>query len=328
MKKIFTVLSLLMLTVNVFAQGDWVGFYTMNIEKDGYKATLQAKITKVDGTYWGKLRGFGNEAFGPSWEVDFWTLIGEEDGALNCYYDRGNDVKFPVANTLLFSLIGSKEQLETTSGASLEKAVKNLTFRQQFFFDKARNAFDAASTPAPLSAFENEQISETAPPKPAKPATTIEENPSIPTSVPSLDAVRTTAVSELILGGWNGDIASEMTKFFDYEFMLGGSGTRDYENFFWKLNQVDGTNYIDIQFVKLIDVDIYNKYLNEAGSFQNIDGIVNFQLNNETKKIKIQNGNYYELGKSQRLKIEEISEKLLVLSFNYNGRTVRTMHLK
>jgi len=292
----------------------------MNIEKDGYKGTLQAKVTKVDGTYWGKLRGFGNDGFGPSWEIDFWTLIGEEDGALNCYYDKGNDFKFPVANTLLFSLIGSKYQLETTAGSSLEKAVEHLTYRNQFSYDEKRSGFDAASAPAPLSAFEGQAPA----PEPAKPAPAANTS-----SVPSLDgATKTTDVSELILGGWNGDVASEMTKFFDYEFMANGSGTRDYENFFWKLNQVDANNFIDIQFVTLIDVSTYNKYLNEAGSFQNIDGIVHFELNKETKKIKIENGNYYELGKAQRLKIEEIDDKTLIFSFNYSGRTVRTMHLK
>lgn len=325
MKKILTLLPLLMISISVFAQGDWVGFYTMNIEKEGYKGTLQAKVSKVDGVYWGKLRGFGNEGFGPNWEIDFWTLIGEEDGALNCYYDRGNDVRFPMANTLLFSLIGSKNKLETTAGASLEKAVKNLTYKNQFFHDKERSAFDAASTPAPLSAFEGETTT-TATQKPTKPqpATTA------PTSadVPSIGATRTEDVNELILGGWNGEIASEMTKFFDYEFMVNGSGTRDDENFFWKLTQENGNNYIDIQFVELIDISTYNKYLNDAGSFQNIEGIVNFQLNNETKKIKIENGNYYELGIAQRLKVENISNKKLVFSFNYSGRTIKTLHKK
>jgi hypothetical protein len=332
MKKTLTLLLLLTFTIGVFAQGDFVGFYTMNIEKDDYKGTLQAKVTKVDGTYWGKLRGFGNEGFGPSWEVDFWTLIGEGDGALNCYYDRGNDFKFPMANTLLFSLIGSKDKLETTAGASLEQAVENLTYKNQFFYDKDRSAFDAASTPAPLSAFEGTTTATpqtTAPPKPTKSQPISNTEVASTMKVPSLGgAVRSEDVEDLILGGWNGDVASEMTKFFDYEFMLNGYGTRDYENFFWTLNRADGANYIDIQFIDLIDLDTYNKYLNEAGSFQNIEGIVTFQLNNATKKIKIVNGNYYELGKTQRLKVEAISSNKLVFSFNYGGRTIKTIHLK
>jgi hypothetical protein len=326
MKKTLTLLLLLMISVSVFAQDNWVGFYTMNIEKEDYKGTLQAKVTKVDGAYWGKLRGFGNDGFGPSWEITFWTLIGEEDGALNCYYDRGNDVKFPIANTLLFSLIGSKQQLETTAGSSLEKAVKHLTYKNQFFHDRERNAFDATSTPAPLSAFEGQAATTTAPPKPTK--TQQPTAPSTSVNVPSLGASRTEDVAELILGGWNGEIASEMTKFFDYEFMINGSGTRDYENFFWSLNQESSGNYIDIQFVELIDVSTYNEYLNKAGSFQNVEGIVIFQLNNETKKIKIKNGNYYELGIIQRLEIEEISSNKLVFSFNYGGRIIKTLHKK
>lgn len=312
------------MTIGVFAQGDWVGFYTMNIEKDDYKGTLQAKVTKVDGTYWGKLRGFGNAEFGPSWEIDFWTLIGEEDGALNCYYDRGNDFKFPMANSLLFSLIGSKQQLETTAGSSLEAAVKHLTFQNQFFYDKDRTAFDAASSPAALSAFEGQTAATTSPAKPTKP----EPSTTTVTNVPSLDAARTEDVGELILGGWNGDVASEVTKFFDYEFLINGFGTRDSENFLWKLNQENGNNYVDIQFIELIDVSTYNEYLNEAGSFQNVEGVITFQLNNETKRVKIENGNYYELGKAQRLKIEEIDSKTLVFSLNYGGRRVRTLHIK
>ncbi|NJN78703.1 MAG: hypothetical protein HC803_10585 [Saprospiraceae bacterium] len=187
-KTVLTMLSICFATM-IFAQ-DWLGFYTLNIDNDGFKGTLQAQIYQLNGEYWGQLRGYGNEAFGEKWEVEFWTILNDE--SIDCYYDKGNDTKFPVNNALLFSLVGNKAKFTTTLGDDLMKAVEQLDFINQFYLDTKEGEIQE------FTAIKAEK-----PAKPTKPETTTTPPAIKPTAV----LTPPTSKTDLLVGNWSGEEA-------------------------------------------------------------------------------------------------------------------------
>lgn len=324
MKKIgLTILSMCFVSL-IFAQ-DWTGFYTLNIDEDGYQGTLQAQIYQLNGEYWGQLRGFGNAAFGERWEIEFWTILNE--GSLDCYYDQGNDEKFPVNNALIFALVGNKAKFTTTFGDDLLKAVRHLESHTGFYVDNNEGEiqeFTAVEAEAP------------APAKPAKPA-----NPSkLEDVTTTAETVETTtpavtltppqlSKSDLLVGSWKGEEASDLTTFFDYDFNIDGSGRRGRLDFYWSFVSENGKDYVDIQYFTPITRKVYQGYLAQGSDIELRDNLTIFKTpDGKVHQIKIMGDNYSELASSERYLITQLNENTLELSFKYNGKIVKTLHYK
>jgi hypothetical protein len=317
MKKIaLTILSMCFISL-IFAQ-DWTGFYTLNIDEDGYQGTLQAQVYQLNGEYWGQLRGFGNEAFGERWEVEFWTIL--NDGSLDCYYDQGNDEKFPVNNALIFALVGNKAKFTTTFGDDLLKAVSHLEGHLGFYLDNSEGEiqeFTSVQTPTPA--------------KPSKPTATAkieDEVPATPKPVVTLTPPKLSK-TDLLIGTWTGEEASDLTKFFDYDFNIDGSGRRGTLDFYWSYKTEGGKDYLDVQYFKPITRKIYQDYLVQVDNIENRGDLTIFKTSDsKTHQIKIIGDNYSELASSERYLITKLEDNKLELSFTYNGKIVKTLHYK
>lgn len=302
MKKIsLTILSLCFVSL-IFAQ-DWAGFYTLNFDNDGVKGTLQAQVYQMNGEYWGQLRGFENEASGGKWEIEFWTILNEE--SLDCYYDRGNDAKFPVNNAFLFALVGNKAKFTTTTSDDLMKAVNKLNFTDQFYLDTNEGEIQE------FTAVE----------------TTVNSKSSV-TTVTTLTPPKRSK-TDILVGRWFGEEASAMTKFFDYDFNIDGSGRRGNLDFYWAFQSESGNDYIDIQYFKPITRKVYQGYMAEGNNFELRDNLTILKTaDGKTHKIKIIGDYYSELEDSERYLITKLDDESLELSFKYNGKIVKTLHYK
>lgn len=309
------IILLLCFVTSISAQ-DWTGFYEFTVDKDGYVANVQAQVYQMSGDYWGQLRVSGNEAFGESWEVEFWTIMNEGE-SLDCYYHKGNDAKFPKNDALLFSLIGNKAKLETTFGQAFIDAVKHSETHLGFTFNP--NA-------GKIETFTSTEIVET----PANPTATT-ETPAIETQ-PTLTPPKSSM--DLLIGRWQGEDASDMTKFFDYDFYLDGTGRRGSLDFNWTLQSEGGQEYIDIQFFKPISRAKYQSYFekvdtDKTGAIEDKDNLrILKTTDGETLQFKINGNNYALLDETKRFTIDSIESKSLTLSFEYNGKTVKTLHYK
>lgn len=311
-KMMRTILTLFLigLSMTISAQ-DWSGFYKVNVDEGAYQATLQAQVYQLNGEYWGQLRGNVN---GEQWEIEFWTILNEGQ-SLDCYYDKGNDEKFPTNNAMIFSLVGNKAKFTTTFGEDLYRIVKHLETHPGFNLDTNEGEiqeFTSTVVEAPGT----------------KPVTAADiEQPEQPVAPPTLPKTKST--TELIVGVWKGAEASDITKFFDYDFYMDGTGRRGNLDFNWVLQSEDGKDYLDIQYFKPITKRDYQAYLAKV---DNLEYQENFTIINttdgESHQIRI-NGEYYaELKKTERYKIDNLEEKALTLSFKHNGKTVESSHYK
>lgn len=308
----------LLFVVSLKAQ-DWTGFYKLNVDQDGYQATLQAQIYPLNGEIWGTLRGQDNADSKERWEIEFWTIVYEDENTIACYYDQGNDVKFPTNNALLFSLVGNKTDFSSSFGEALTNVIQKLELHEGFVLDNNADAKVDEFTSTIYVTPEDE-----APAKPTKPT----ETTPTETTQPTLNIKQSKA--ELIVGSWKGEDASDMTKFFDYDFNLDGSGRRGNVDFSWTYVNEAGKDYIDIQYYKSITRTTYHSYLEKVdGTMEMRDGmnIIN-TTDGEKHSVKIMGNKYLELQDIQRLKIDEIDSNSLELSLKYNGKTVKTLHYK
>jgi hypothetical protein len=311
MKKIALIIVSMCFVSLVFAQ-DWAGFYTLNIDEDGYKATLQAQVYQMNGEYWGQLRGFGNEDFGERWEIEFWTIL--NDGSLDCYYDQGNDAKFPVNNALLFALVGNKAKFTTIFGDDLLKAITHLEGHSGFYLDNSEGEiqeFTAVQTPAS-----------------GKPTTAAKIGTETSKPVATLTPPKLSKM-DLLIGTWTGEDASDLMKFFDYDFNVDGSGRRGILDFYWSYKIEGGKDYLDIQYFKPITREIYQTYLIQVDNIENRDDLTIFKTSDgKTHQIKIIGDNYSELASSERYLITKLEDHKLELSVTSNGKIIKTVHYK
>jgi hypothetical protein len=317
MKKIaLTILSMCFVSL-IFAQ-DWAGFYTLNIDEDGYKGTVQAQIYQMNGEYWGQLRGSGNAAFGEKWQIEFWTIL--NDGSLDCYYDQGNDVKFPVNNALIFALVGNKAKFTTTFGDDLFKAVSHLEGHRGFYLDNSEGEiqeFTSVQTPAVGKASKPTTATK------IEAETPITPKPAVTLTPPKLSK------TDLLIGRWTGEEASDLTKFFDYDFNIDGSGRRGMLDFYWAYKTEGGKDYLDVQYFKPITRKIYQDYLVQVDKIETRDDLTIFKTSDgKTHQIKIGGDDYSELESSERYLITILEDNKLELSFTYNGKIVKTLHYK
>lgn len=314
MKKIWLFTLTLLIATTLQGQ-DWTGFYSLTVDDEGYKATLQAQIYSVNGELWGTLRGQDNGNSLKRWEIEFWTIVYEDENMIACYYDKGNDEKFPTNNALLFSLVGNKADFSTSFGSDLMNVIQKLELHEGFKIDN--------NADAKVEAFANTIYI-----APEPEVTTKETTETSPIEVPTLQVQE--SKTELIVGSWKGEDASDMTKFFDYDFNVDGSGRRGNIDFSWIYINEDGNDYIDIQYYKPITRTTYQNYLAKVdGTMEMRDGlnIIN-TTDGEKHSVKIMGNDYLEIENTQRLKIDEINDKSLEFSFKYNGKTVKTLHYK
>lgn len=308
--RIILTLLLVLSSMTIFAQ-DWSGFYKLAVSENGYEATLQAQIYQLNGEYWGQLRGNTN---GEQWEVEFWTILNEGE-SIDCYYDKGDDVRFPTNNALVFSLVGNKAKFTTTFGNDLYNIMKHLETHPGFSLD---------NTEGDIQEFTASVATSTT----TTPTSTAEE-PAAATPKPTATLTPPKSKADLIVGKWLGEDASDMTKFFDYDFNIDGTGRRGNLDFNWTLISEDGKDYIDIQYFKPITKREYKAYLAKV---DNLEYLENYTVINTTDgerhQIKI-NGEYYaELKKTERYTIEKLETKNLLLVFKLNGKTVKSLHYK
>lgn len=314
MKKLLLFALMLFLVTTSEAQ-DWAGFYKLNIDQDGYKATLQAQIYPLNGELWGTLRGQDNGDSKERWEIEFWTIIYEDENTIACYYDQGNDEKFPTNNALLFSLVGNKTDFSSSFGDALTAVIQKLEMHEGFVLDNNADAAIDEFTSAIYVAPGEETLTE--PVAPTLPESTSTSNVS-------------QSKAELIVGNWKGEDASDMTKFFDYDFNIDGSGHRGTLDFTWTYVNEAGKDYIDIQFYQPITRTTYQSYLAK------VDGIIEMRddmniiktTDGEKHSVKIINNNYLELTNKQRFKVDKINSNTLELSYKSNGKTVKTLHYR
>ncbi len=315
MKTTSLTIILMLFSMFTFAQ-DWTGFYTLNIDENGYKGTLQAQIYQLNGEYWGQLRGYGNEAFGEKWEIEFWTIV-NEGGSIDAYYDQGNDDKFPNNNALLFALVGNKAKFTTTFSTDLTNAVQYLQSHEGFYLDMNEGEiteFTAVETAAP--------------PKQTKPNNTEVTTPAKPAAVLTVPTL-TVSKSDFIVGKWHGEEASDFTKFFDYDFHIDGTGKRGNSDFNWSITTEGGKDYLDLQYFKPITASSYRSYLAQADNIENREGIMIFKTSDgKTHQIKISGEHYAELENTTRYGIALLDDKSLALVLKYNGKEVKTLHYK
>ena len=311
MKKIFLLLTTVLCFTALNAQ-NWTGFYKLNVDKDGYRATLKVQIYSLNGEIWGTLRGQDNEASTERWEIEFWTMEFEDQNTIACYYDKGNDVKFPENNALLFSLTGNKNDFTTSFGDALINVIKHLETHQGFSPDNTAEA-------------EVEEFTSTIY---IAPDTETPEQPEVIINMPAVN--NSTSKSMLIVGSWKGDDATSMTKYFDYYFDVDGTGNRGNLDFTWTYVNEFGTDYIEIQYYTPITRATYQQYLSKIGDTMEIrDGmnIIN-TTDGERHAVKIIGSRYLELSEKHRLKIDSITESSLELSYKLEGKTVKTTHYK
>lgn len=320
MKKLLLVALTLFFIKTAEAQ-DWTGFYKLNIDEDGYQATLQAQIYPLNGEIWGTLRGQDNGDSKERWEIEFWTIVYEDENTIACYYDQGNDKKFPTNNALLFSLVGNKNDFSSSFGEALTNVIQKLEMHEGFVLDNNADAKVDEFTSTIYVAPEEDA--------PTKPATSTPPTKPTPTATtPTLNVPQ--SKTELIVGNWKGEDASDMTKFFDYDFNIDGSGRRGNLDFTWTYVNEAGKDYIDIQYYQPITRTTYQSYLAKVeGTIDMRDGlnIIN-TTDGEKHSVKIMGSSYLELTDAQRLKIDTIDSDTLELSFKYNGKTVKTLHYK
>ena len=302
---------------------DWSGFYKLNVDQDGYEATLQAQIYPLNGEVWGTLRGQDNGDSKERWEIEFWTIIYEDENTIACYYDQGNDGKFPINNALLFSLVGNKADFSSTFGGALMNVIQKLELHEGFRLDNNADAKVDEFTSTIYVAPEDDAPAKPELSAPTKPTTT-----AAATTTPTLSVQQ--SMTELIIGSWKGEDASDMTKFFDYDFHLDGSGRRGNTDFSWTYVNEAAKNYIDIQFYNPITRSTYQNYLAKVDGTMEMRDDVNIinTTDGEKHSIKIMGNNYLELTDTKRFKIDDIDNNSLELSFKYNGKTVKTLHYK
>ncbi len=311
MKTILLLVTTLLCLTSLQAQ-DWTGFYRLDVDKDGYKANLKVQIYSLNGELWGTLRGQDNDAYTERWEIEFWTMAFDEDNTIACYYDKGDDAKFPENNALLFSLTGNKNEFTTSFGEALTNVVKNLETHRGFSPDITAE----------------EDVEEFTSTIYIAPGTETPEQPEVTINNPV--TFNTVSAATLITGSWKGNDASNMTKFFDYNFNTDGSGNRGNLDFTWTYVNEAGVDYIDVQYYTSITRATYQQYLSKIGDGMEIRDGMNIISTTDGEKhaVKIMGSNYLELSEKQRLKIDTINDNTLELSYKLDGKTVKTSHYK
>jgi hypothetical protein len=270
MKTLLTLCLIVLLQTMVIGQ-DWTGFYSLHIDKNGYQATLKVQLYQVNGDYWGEIRGSGNSAFGDRWSIEFWT--DKTDEAINCYYDKGGAGLKLVNNEFLFSFTGTKNKFFTSFGEGLTKNVKHLETHAGFALDENEGKIEAFSSVTAAS-----------------PAKSTPTTPAVPTAAKSTGMSK----SEMLVGKWKGEVATETTQFFDYEFMADGTAKRGQTSFQWALKTDETGDFLELATYKSITGAQYFKYLEEADGdvmLQDSDYVIKTK-DGKTHIIKISVNNY------------------------------------
>jgi len=137
-------------------------------------------------------------------------------------------------------------------------------------------------------------------------------------------------VTKKLLGNWKGDKATQITKYFDFEFNENGKGERNEIPFYWKLSKKDNGEILTVSWFRTITTGEYNNIRSNADEMMpKGNNTTTYITNGKKESVMVNDGQFYLITGMEVFKVAVLTNKKLVLSVKAtNGKTINTYHSK
>ena len=132
--------------------------------------------------------------------------------------------------------------------------------------------------------------------------------------------------TQLLVGDWFGNEATELTRYYDFSFKPDGSGSRNGTPFQWSLIE----KQLNIKWFRIISKSEYNSIRSNADAMNyDTDGTRVFQTGNKTQRIISKDGQYMIVNNSDTYTVKTLSATKLVISIKTkNGKIMSSHHTR